>query len=457
MKRKRQSANAPGVSRAYGPVSSGIFPACRRIACVFLFLFNVRQLEAGKVTLRITAANKDESRPRDVQVNVSLPQRIGTNDIINLGGLELGYDVNMGTYFVFKEQKLEPKEIKVFSVELQDVWTIGPENIEGLTKRASDLVGMLGGTEDVQQAEGLRKEIEKSLDLIKSHQGSKTVGPGTSVAEHIRAYEVNLITLRRVKEAVGALENMVLGAGKDPGPLVGEVKEAPAPSRRVDLESDQYKTILYKIVATNTSPDETRSVPISKELPAEIKVDDILDAAGLTVETARDTGIVRVYTNGLSLKPNEARTYIVRIRDKWNVNTFRMDSLKVSASNTLEKIGVGGKYVSVQEMLTGLIAELDAMQNEPPPVTLNPQYVAFFRAQQKRLDVIEQKINRINAALRAKMPKMGFDAPPPNPKTTWMIIYGIIGFLFLMSVLFFFRWYGGTKVDSMTDDGQKKD
>ncbi len=39
--------------------------------------------------------------------------------------------------------------------------------------------------------------------------------------------------------------------------------------------------------------------------------------------------------------------------------------------------------------------------------------------------------------------KYGFKAKPPSMKTTWLIIYVILGFLALMSLLFFLRWYGG--------------
>jgi cytoskeletal protein RodZ len=58
----------------------------------------------------------------------------------------------------------------------------------------------------------------------------------------------------------------------------------------------------------------------------------------------------------------------------------------------------------------------------------------------------------VDAALKPFEPKVGFSAPPPNPKTTWMIIWIILGFLAFLSLVFFFRWYSKTKAEKLTDE-----
>jgi hypothetical protein len=100
-----------------------------------------------------------------------------------------------------------------------------------------------------------------------------------------------------------------------------------------------------------------------------------------------------------------------------------------------------------------MISDLKEMEKEAGPATLNDRYVAFYRDQSVRLDVIEQKVLRIESALRPK-PKTteyGFKAKPPSMKTTWLIIYIILGFLAIMSLLFFFRWFGKTNAERMDD------
>jgi len=97
---------------------------------------------------------------------------------------------------------------------------------------------------------------------------------------------------------------------------------------------------------------------------------------------------------------------------------------------------------------------LNSLEKEPVPTDLNDKYVAFFRQQAAKLDVIEQKIARVEAALKPieKTSQLGFQAKPPSSKTTWLIIWIILGFLAFISLVFFFRWYGRSKAEKLTDE-----
>jgi hypothetical protein len=98
-----------------------------------------------------------------------------------------------------------------------------------------------------------------------------------------------------------------------------------------------------------------------------------------------------------------------------------------------------------------MIGQLVAIEKEDGPETLDQHYVAFFRDQARRLDRLEDQINRVKSALkpRSNTSKMGFKAKPPSMKTTWLIIYIILGFLALFSILFFLRWYGKSKSEEL--------
>jgi len=50
-------------------------------------------------------------------------------------------------------------------------------------------------------------------------------------------------------------------------------------------------------------------------------------------------------------------------------------------------------------------------------------------------------VNRIDAALKPLSPQLGFKIPAPDKRTTWLVIYAILGFLALISLLFFLRWF----------------
>ncbi len=202
---------------------------------------------------------------------------------------------------------------------------------------------------------------------------------------------------------------------------------------------------MFKISVRNTSPQETRRVPIEKNLPEEIKLTDVLDAGELDVATRPDTEICYVFKSSVEIPAGETRVFEVKMRDKWNLTELRVPDLRKRGEALLERVGADGSFKAVEEGIAKLLEELTAVEAQEGPSTFNDQYVAFYRRQNDQLDRIEQRILRVESALRpqTKNTKYGFKAKPPSMKTTWLIIYVILGFLAIMSLLFFLRWYGG--------------
>jgi hypothetical protein len=277
--------------------------------------------------------------------------------------------------------------------------------------------------------------------------------------QHTFAYEADLAKLQRVKNDIGHLENLVLGTGQDPGTLVGDIKGAAPPVRDIDLPEDSYGTGTIRIKIRNMSPRETQTHDIVRYLPLEIKLADVLDSGGLQVESNRTNGMCYVYTNGLVIGPLSNRTFNVKIRDKWNINRPRVALLKEKAQDVLVKVGSKMKFSSVEELLNGLVVELEAIEQEVGPEELNDKYVAFYREQAGRIDFIEQRINRIESALKpmTQTSKFGFEVKAPSSRTTWAIIYVILGFLAVMSVIFFLRWFSRTKAEALSGEASSVD
>ena len=57
---------------------------------------------AAKLVLRIKAVNPID-KSQVVSIKSNLPQGVGTNDVLSLDGLELGYDVGNDLYYVHKD------------------------------------------------------------------------------------------------------------------------------------------------------------------------------------------------------------------------------------------------------------------------------------------------------------------------------------------------------------------
>jgi hypothetical protein len=422
------------------------------IASLAMALMLVAPCHASKIILTVRAFHQMDGAQK-VPIRADLPPHIRTNDIINLDGLDLGYDFKNDIYYVYKDMDLAPNDPKMFNVEMTDIWVISKNDTDELRRHSADLAGKLKGGKDYATAEGLRQEVDNGLTQIDSSQAASAVAAGAPTVEHLKAYERDLKALTKVKRDVRRLENMVLAAGIDPGGLVDDEKDVHPTKRDVELPPT-LRTAIFRITVHNDSPTYTRTVSIKRMMPPEIKVNDILDSGGLEVGIIDPTNkTAYVYKTNVVVAANSNVVYEVKINDKWNVNGPRIEPLKTAASNLLVRISSRDKFPTIVKRLTELIAELDGVAMEQGPKELNDQYVEFFRRQADRLDAIQLKLERVEATLQpiSSGSKLGPKVKAPSAKTTWLIIYIILGFMALMSLLFFLSWFGKSKAEKMED------
>lgn len=412
----------------------------RLSACIFLlFALLTLPATAAKLILRLQAANPTD-KPRPVEIRTSLPERITTNDIISLAGLNLGYDVQSDTYYVYSTITLGPKEIAVRDVELDDIWQLDEASLKNLASRSAQMVPMLEATVHAADALEAGARVESGVAAMLARQEENRISR-VSPTKHIQAYEANLKTMQDVKQHVGQIENLIMAAGMNPGErLIGEDKSALPPRRDAHLPV-AFGEAVVKITVMNSSPVQTRQIPVKWELPPEVMVEDVLDAGGLSIRYDAKDKLTVVYADALEIGPQESKTFDVRIRDKWNVNGPRIAFLQGKVGELRVTTSGRNSLGAVENMLNDAEMRLTATATEVGPDALSPAYIAFYRRQADRLDGIERDLNRIDSALRPLETKRGFAIPAPDKKTTWLVIYAILGFLAVMSLLFFFRWF----------------
>lgn len=414
----------------------------RRFAGVLAFsvLCAGAPVMAARLVVKIQAANPSADKAQPVEIRASLPARVTTNDIINLAGLSLGYDVKSDSYYVYGTIQLAPKEIVVREVELNDIWLIDETEVKTMETRAAQLSGLLASTKHGKDAQEANNAVRQGVATILERQAENRI-TRVSPVRHIQAYESNRKALQEVRQHVGQIENLALAAGINPGDtLVGDDRSAAAPRRDVHFPV-AFGEAVYKITVRNSSPTQPRRVPIRRDLPHEVTIDDVLDGDGLSIRFDPKEGVTAVYDDALELAPLETKTFNVRIRDKWNVSGPRIDFLGARISELRTVIADRNNLEAVANMLDEADARLAVVAGENGPDGFTPAYIAFYRRQADRLDVIEQDLNRIEAALKPLETKRGFTMPAPDKKTTWLIIYVILGFLALISMLFFLRWF----------------
>ncbi len=392
---------------------------------------------AGRMKLRITAVNPlDETKPYRIQRD--LPARVSTNDIISLGGMSLGYDVKKDAYYVFEEVQLAPRGTPIVrEIEINDIWILDEEELKAVAAKAQKMGSMLSGTKYAAKAAELVTRVDELIQAAIDSQEENSVAR-VSAIRHIQAYEPNRQLLQEARQGLGKLENFALAAGLSPGDeLSGDDQSAAKPRRDVHFPQE-YGEAVYRITIVNDSA-VLREANVRQVLPKEVIASDILDPADLDVSTTRE-GVV-LAKRKVEVEANSRVEFKVRIRDKWNINAPRIEYLHAKGEE-LKIITTGRKRIeAVANTIEKALSDLERIANEEGPTTFNAAYVAFYRRQANDLDGVEAALNRIEAAIRPLETKKGFDIPAPDQKTTWIIIYSILGFLALVSLLFFLRWF----------------
>ena len=410
---------------------------------------------AAKIVLRIRVGNPLD-REQTVQIRQPLPEGVTTNAILSLGGLELGYDVKNDLYFVHRNMMLGPKQVQAFDVEIDDIWTIPAAELSQLESHANALADKLRGHRKYgESGEALRRQVINDLQEVSRSQAAKAIGTGVKPVDHIRVYEANRDVLKKVMTDLGRLENLVLFTNQDPGELIGDDQNVPKPRDASRFAEDTGKTAIVRVSIENTSSSRRReNVKFRRYLPPEIRAKDVVDTDGLDLGVDDEKDLAYVYADGLELDPGATMTFNVVIKDRWDVNEARIDSLYEQATNMLVKVAARGRFESVEVKLGELIVALQNMQTTTPPQELNADYVSFFREQTDALDDVEQDLQRIviNLPQIDMHTKLGFKPQPPSMKTTWLIIWIILGFLAIISVGFFIRWSGRSQAERMDRD-----
>src|SRR3989339_835274 len=79
---------------------------------------------SASVTLRVVAVNPSEDSNQTVPIKVYLPVEIKPEDVIYREDLDIAYDTQQGSYYVFGDYELKPKEVLEKEIELKDLWVI---------------------------------------------------------------------------------------------------------------------------------------------------------------------------------------------------------------------------------------------------------------------------------------------------------------------------------------------
>jgi hypothetical protein len=172
-------------------------------------------LAPGSVKFRIVAVNPSATKTQKVQVKYDLPKEVQPKDIADLGGLDLDYDSARSIHYVYKtDVELTPGEVRVFEVDVEDIWLIAPDKIADLKGRVDQILAKLEKTPYYPKAKEISDTIYPKLNDILTSQADDAV----SRESHIGIYRQNLEVLAQVKEDIARMEKILVTAGGPPSP-----------------------------------------------------------------------------------------------------------------------------------------------------------------------------------------------------------------------------------------------
>ena len=175
------------------------------ILMVIIFSFLAAEAECN-IILKTLVVNPSRNKTQTAKLMAYLPKEATADDIVDIGDLNVDYDIEKGLYYVHQKYDLKPGESISREIEIRDVWVISRADIENLTKQAKELAERLRGTTYFDMAVTLQKSIEdKVAEIMDKQEKAMDAKPGT----HIGAYRSNMHTLDETNIALVKLEKMV--------------------------------------------------------------------------------------------------------------------------------------------------------------------------------------------------------------------------------------------------------
>ena len=226
----------------------------------------------------------------------------------------------------------------------------------------------------------------------------------------------------------------------------------------------QVANVKFRIIAANPSSLRKQRVPIKVYLPTEVRPQDVIDSAGLELEFDPDKSCYYAY-GSLMLEPSQIRVFNVEVDDIWFIPAEDLASVEGRVRylmKAFENTEFLVKMDNIAHRAGLLIAEITKTQRDDK--ISSSQHIGVHRTNTKALALLKEEIDEMEKILKQAggplTPKMltdtKFSTESPTKTATWIVIFIILIFLGLLSVVIFFTWYRQAKAtDKILTDAKK--
>ena len=176
----------------------------KAVLLLSLLLFFIGSANAS-IVLKLLIVNPSDEQPQILPIKVYLPKEAKPEDVIDKGDLEVGYDTQQGSYYIYGQYELQPSEVMEKEVELRDIWIIPIAEIESIRQEADKVNDLLKNTEFADRIKFLYSTINKKLAEIEKQQDISESNP----EDHISQYRANMKLIESVKVDLAVARSML--------------------------------------------------------------------------------------------------------------------------------------------------------------------------------------------------------------------------------------------------------
>lgn len=138
--------------------------------------------QAG-ITMRLMAVNPGDS-DQTATIKAYLPVEVKPEDVIYKNDLEIIYDTQQGSYYVYGEYSLKPKEVLEKEIEIKDIWVIDSAQIVQMRQEAKEALEAFKKTNYMERAKTLYDGIDKKLKEVEQMQAIASASPGYKISNY---------------------------------------------------------------------------------------------------------------------------------------------------------------------------------------------------------------------------------------------------------------------------------
>jgi hypothetical protein len=417
-------------------------------------------LESGSVKQIILVANSSKTVTEDVPVKRYLPEGVKPEDIISMGDFKLGYDFDRSLYYVHQKVKLAPGASMKLEVVMNDVWRIDEMEIAMFREHVKRLAAILAQSRYAAQVKVLCENIERRLERILKVQNTVT-----ETKDRLANYEINKKVLEDVKVDIGSLEDLVVEVqGLPTDKILGAIAPAPTPAGAGEVQPPKKKINLKIEMENKLAISNTNS--LEYYLPAEIMPDLIANLGGLEVKYDPEKKVHCLLASNLVFAPAGTpgclKSFTIELNDIWYIPNQQLGYLRSHTEKLVGMFTDSEARPSAEFLGKRIMQELAAISNSQQLANLTADvHIGNYRENVQRLQEVKKDIARLERLIvqtggtpgltmaerdikikeGGAIPAAGSKAKALGTVNTWRIIWTIIAFAGIISLVFFMIWW----------------